>query len=64
MVVKTFGERTAAALNSGMYTEPLAKGMHICGQKESARKSLPNINTERLGLPEAGELLQSHRASR
>ena len=51
MDLKTFGERTKAVLNRGKYMEPLAKRMHICGQRESASKSLPKINTERLGLP-------------
>ena len=60
MVVKTFGERTGAVLNRGMQMDPLAKGMHLCGQ-DIASKSLPEINTERLGLPEAGEMRQSRR---
>ena len=43
MVIKTSGERAGAVLNRGMHMEPVSKGMHICGQKESARKSVPAI---------------------
>jgi len=63
MVVKMFGERTGARLNRGRHMEPLSKGIHICGQKENARKSHPEIDTERLGLSEAGEMLQWGHAS-
>ena len=64
MVVRTFGERAGAVLNRGMHMEPRSKRMHICGRKKSARKSVPEINTEILGLQEAGETLQSRHASR
>ena len=40
-----------------------AKGIYICGQKESASKSLAEMKTERLGLPEAGEMLQWRHSS-
>ena len=65
MVEKSFRERAGAVLNrgTGTHMEPLSKGMHMCGQKESGRKSLPEINTERLGLSEAGGMLQSHHAN-
>lgn len=63
MIVKTFGERTGGVLNRGMHMEPLSKGMHICEQKENARKSVQEINTEILRLQEAGETLQSRHDS-
>ena len=37
-------------LNRGMHIEPLSKGMDICGQKVSERKSCLEINNARLGL--------------
>ena len=46
-----------------MHIEPLSKGTDICGQKVSERKSCLEINNARLGLSEAGELLQSCNAS-
>jgi len=64
MSIEGSGERVGEVLIRGMYKEIVAKGKHIGGRKGNGCESLFKTNSWRLGLPEAGGLLNSRDAGR